>query len=222
MIMRRLFYDVTSPWPLRGANIWSPRALQWILLMKPFLRLAFAVGFGLSLLAPALGFSDVGSHGWALQDLTLRNGPGAAYEVTGAIEENTAIRVLRCQVTWCLVDAGHERGWTSKERVGFGKTPEGPLFAIQPNYPAGGPGTVCFYEGRNFTGASLCAKSGQVFTDLALYGYDNRFLSVEVSGNVSAAACRDRGFQSYCERIIESQPVLHQYLARGLSSIRVY
>ncbi|WP_046142175.1 SH3 domain-containing protein [Devosia soli] len=190
--------------------------------MKSFLRAVLSVGFGLSLLIPAFAFSDVGSHGWALQDLTLRTGPGAAYEVSGEVAENSAIRVLRCQVNWCLVDNGPDRGWTSRERVGFGKTPEGPLFSIQPDYPAGGPGSVCFYEGRNFTGASLCAKSGQVFTDLKLYGYDNRFLSVEINGNVSAAACRDRGFQSYCERIIESQPVLHQYLARNLSSIRVY
>lgn len=38
----------------------------------------------------------------------------------------------------------------------------------------------------------------------------------------SAAACRDRFFQSYCERIVSSQPVLDQYLVRNLSSIRVY
>ena len=89
-------------------------------------------------------------------------------------------------------------------------------------YPAGGPGSVCFYEGRNFTGASLCAGPGQVFNDLTLYGHDNRFSSVEITGDVSVAACRDRGFQSYCERIIESQPVMDQYLVRNLSSIRVY
>ena len=38
----------------------------------------------------------------------------------------------------------------------------------------------------------------------------------------SAALCRDRFFQSYCERIIESQPVLDHYLRRNLSSIRMY
>jgi hypothetical protein len=190
--------------------------------MKPFIRIAAVIGFGLSLLAPALAFSDVGSHGWALQDLTLRKGPGAAYEVTGSIAEDSAVRIIRCQVNSCLVDGGTERGWTSRELLGFGKDSRGPLFVVRPDYPAGGPGQICFYEGKNFSGASICAGSGQVFTDLALYGYDNRFVSVEVRGNVSAAACRDRGFQSYCERIIESQPVLNEYLARNLSSIRVY
>lgn len=190
--------------------------------MKLLKSLALAIGFGLSLFSPAMAEADVGSHGWARLDLTLRSGPGAAYEVTGSIAENSAIRILRCQINWCVVDAGSERGWTSREALSFGAGPDGPLFVIRPDYPAGGPGTVCFYEGRNFTGAALCAGPGQVFNDLKLYGYDNRFSSVEVTGNVSAAACRDRGFQSYCERIIESQPVLNQYLVRNLSSIRVY
>jgi len=190
--------------------------------MKPFARLVLAFSFALSLLSPALGYSETGSHGWARVDLTLRNGPGVAYDVTGSIAENSAIRILRCQVNWCVVDGGAERGWTSREYLDFGKTPEGPLFDISPDYPQGGPGSVCFYEGTNYTGFALCAESGQVFNDLALYGYDNRFSSVEVIGNVSAAACRDRSFQSYCERIIESQPVLDEYLVNNLSSIRVY
>lgn len=190
--------------------------------MKRLKSLALAIGFGLSLLSPVVAASDVGSHGWAQVDLTLRKGPGAAHDVVGTIAEDSAIRILRCQVTWCLVDGDGGRGWTSLEALSFGAGPEGPLFLVRPDYREGGPGTVCFYEGRNFTGASLCAGAGQVFNDLKLYGQDNRFSSVEITGNVSAAACRDRGFQSYCERIIESQPVLNRYLARNLSSIRVY
>jgi uncharacterized protein YraI len=191
--------------------------------MKRLLSLVLAVGFGLSLLSPAMAQSpDVGSHGWASMELNLRSGPGAAYEFTGTIAEDSAVRIQRCHINWCLVKAGSVRGWTSLERLSFGAGPEGPLFLVRPDYPAGGPGTVCFYEGRNFTGQSLCAGPGQVFTDLKLYGHDNRFSSVKVTGNVSAAACRDRGFKSYCERIIESQPVLNQFLVRNLSSVRVY
>ncbi|RZA28951.1 MAG: hypothetical protein EOP02_05935 [Proteobacteria bacterium] len=190
--------------------------------MKRLISIVLALGLGFASIAPAMAESDVGSHGWALVDLGLRNGPGAAFEVTGEIAEDSAIRILRCQVNWCLVDGDGGRGWTSREAVGFGRTSEGPLFSIQPNYPAGGPGTVCFYEGRNYTGASLCAETGQVFNDLTRYGYDNRFASVEVTGNVSAAACRDRSFQSYCQRIVESQPVLDEFLVRNISSIRVY
>lgn len=190
--------------------------------MKLFQRLALVFTLLAAALVPALAASETGSHGWALEDLTLRNGPGSAYAVTGSISENAAIRVLRCQKVWCLVDGPGGRGWTASARVGFGRTPEGPLFAIQPDYPAGGPGSVCFYSGTNYTGASFCAGPGEVFPDLALHGVDNHFASVKLEGNVSVAACRDRKFQSYCERIIESQPALDRFLLRNLSSARVY
>ena len=38
----------------------------------------------------------------------------------------------------------------------------------------------------------------------------------------SVTACRDRHFTSYCERINESQPVLHGFLARRISSFHVW
>lgn len=190
--------------------------------MKLFKSLAIAATLIAASVVPSLAASESGSHGWALQSLSLRSGPGAAYDFSGTIAENSAIKILRCQKVWCLVDGPGGRGWTALERVGFGTAPEGPLFAIQPDYPAGGPGSVCFYTGTNYTGASFCAGPGQVFPDLALYGVDNSFSSVQVNGNVSAAACRERKFHSYCERIIASQPVLDRFLNRNLSSIRVY
>jgi hypothetical protein len=45
---------------------------------------------------------------------------------------------------------------------------------------------------------------------------------VTVNGDVSAAVCRDSDFQSYCTRIIKSEPVLNRYLNDAVSSIRVY
>lgn len=190
--------------------------------MKLLQCLTVALTLLATLVSPAFAASESGSHGWALQPLSLSDGPGAAYAITGTIAENSAIRILRCQKVWCLVDGPGGRGWTAKERVGFGRTPQGPLFAIQADYPAGGPGQVCFYTGTNYTGSAFCAGAGEVFPDLALYGVDNSFASVKISGNVSAAACRERKFHSYCERIIASQPVLNRYLARNLSAIRIY
>ena len=177
----------------------------------------------LAITAPAaLAFSESGSHGWSTRALTLRSGPGAAYDVTGEIPADVAIKVLRCQRLWCVVDGDGGRGWTSLEFIAFGRTSTDWPGGINPNYPEGGPGSVCFYEGTHFTGTSICAGPGRVFADLALLNLDNRFSSVEIIGNVSAAACRDRFFQSYCERIITSQPVLDQYLRRALSSVRIY
>lgn len=177
----------------------------------------------LAISAPAaLAFSETGSHGWSTQELTLFNGPGGAYDSVGTVAADVEIRVLRCQRLWCLVDSGSNRGWTSKDRIAFGRTSTDWPGGVNPDYPSGGPGTVCFFAGTHYTGASVCAGPGRVFSDLALLNLDNSFSSVEITGNVSAAVCRDRGFQSYCERIIESQPVLDQYLHDGLSSIRIY
>lgn len=193
--------------------------------MRRFGRLALLIASLVALvtLAPsAFAASEVGSHAWSTRPMVLYSGPGGAYQVTGEIPADVAIRVLRCQRLWCVVDGEGGRGWTSKDAIVFGRTSEDWLGRIAPNYPAGGPGSVCFFTGTNYTGVSLCAGPGRVFNDFALLNMDNHFRSVQITGNVSVAACRDRFFQSYCERIIASQPVMDQYLAGALSSARVY
>ncbi|MHA6690028.1 peptidase inhibitor family I36 protein [Devosia sp. A449] len=168
--------------------------------------------------APAFAAPEVaGTHAWSRQPLVLYNGPGAQYAITGQLPALVAIKAMRCQKLWCLVDGAGGRGWTPKHGVAFGQPPGTP----RPPY-AGGSGSVCFYQGANYTGAALCVPSGRVIDDLALLGLDNSFASVKIDGPVSAAACRDRFFQSYCERITASQPTLDRYLRRALSSIRVY
>lgn len=190
--------------------------------VTPLLVTLFAA-IALAIATPAaMAFSETGSHAWSTHELTLFSGPGAAYDHVGNVGADVAIKVLRCQRLWCLVDSGPDRGWASQDRIAFGRTSTDWPGGINPDYPAGGPGTVCLYEGTHYTGASICAGPGRVFTDLALLNLDNRFSSVEITGNVSVAACRDRGFQSYCERIIQSQPVLDQYLHNALSSVRIY
>jgi hypothetical protein len=188
--------------------------------MRHFGRL-FATLFAAIVLATASAqaASENGTHAWSSDTLTLRSGPGLAYDVTGEIAADLAIKVLRCEELWCAVDGPGGRGWTSKQFVVFGLTSTDWPGGVNPNYPEGG--SICFYSGTNFTGSELCMSTGRVIHDLALLGIDNGFASVKVLG-ASAAACRDRGFQSYCERIIADQPVLHPYLRRALSSIRVY
>lgn len=191
--------------------------------MRHFARFLTALaGIVLMAMAPAFAASAAGTHAWSSDTLTLREGPGLAYAVTGEIAADLPIKVLRCQKLWCAVDGPGGRGWTSKQFVVFGRTSADWPGGVNPDYPAGGPGSICFYQGANFTGSAFCIDSGRVIHDLALLGLDNSFASVRVDGNVSAAACRDRGFQSYCERIIASQPTLAPYLHRALSSVRVY
>lgn len=169
--------------------------------------------------ATAQAASEAGSHAWSTHVLTLTSGPGSAYEVVGQIPEDVAIKVLRCQRQYCLVDGDGGRGWTKLGFISFGKTSTDWPGGINPDYVSGGP--VCFYEGFNYTGASFC-PAANVYQDLALYNLDNRFSSVRIEGRASVAACRDRFFQSYCERIVTSQPRLSVFLAGNLSSIRLY
>ena len=191
--------------------------------MSVYARLLSALSGLLLVLAfaqsPAMAESQSGTHAWSTDSLTLRDGPGTVYNVTGQLDADLAIMVLRCQKLWCLVDGDTGRGWTDRGSISFGKTSADWPGGVNPNYPSGG--TVCFYTGTNYTGAEYCFGSGKVINDLALLGIDNRFSSIQVN-STSVAACRDRSFQSYCERIIESQPVLDQYLRGALSSVRVY
>lgn len=167
-----------------------------------------------------LGFATVsqaeeaGTRAWSLRPLTLASGPGRAYPIAGQIPGEAALKVLRCQRDWCLVSAERQRGWTSIHYVDFGREPD-PIIAH-------GRGTVCFFEGTNYTGASTCFDSGTTIDDLLLHDLDNRFASVQLTGTVSVATCRDRFFQSYCERIVQSRPTLPTYLRRTVSSIKVY
>jgi len=176
----------------------------------------------LALLTITLAPASASTRAWSTSDMTLRQGPGAAYQVTGAIATDSRIQVHRCSRLWCLVEANGAKGWTSLSQISFGQGPKGPFEGPKLNYASGGPGQVCLFEGTNYSGASICAGPDRVIPDLLLYGLDNRFSSISVTGNVSAAACRDRGFQSYCERITESQPVLDSFLNNNLSSLRVY
>ncbi len=190
-----------------------------MLALRRLTALAFALA---AMLTTAFAATEAGSHGWSTANLILRDGPGTAYAITGEIPAYSAIKILRCQRLWCVVDGPGGRGWTSKDHVSFGRTPTPWPGGINPDYAYGEAGQVCFYTGKNYTGYRFCAVGGEVFPDLALRGLDNVFSSVEIIGRTSVAACRDRFFQSYCERIVVSQPVLDQYLVRNLSSVRVY
>ena len=189
-------------------------------LLRTLVFLAIAGFAAVSGTAPALAASESGSLAWTTKPATLHQGPGQEYRILGQIPPEQRIKVLRCQREWCMVDGPGGRGWTSRYVVDFGRQP-----GIEWNewtFERPALKQVCFYEGENYTGQALCGGPGTKFEDLLLLGVDNRYSSVRVEGKVSAAACRDRGFQSYCERIVRSQPRLDQYLNNALSSIEVY
>ena len=176
---------------------------------------------------PALAGQPRGSAGWTTDGWTtysgtLHQGPGKMYDVTGSIEAGVRVRVDRCTEQWCQIHTRAVRGWLPQSNVSFGQKPDGllvgPKFAIQ----RGGPGYVCFFDGANYTGHSVCAKSGKVWKDLALFHRDNTISSIEIGVGVSALVCRDRNFRSYCKVIDVSTGNLEGLLNNGISSVRVY
>lgn len=172
----------------------------------------------LAFATPSFAATQSGTHAYSTRALVLSAGPGSNYAVTGEIPSATLIKVLRCQRLWCLVDGAGGRGWTDKHAVAFGKPP----VDLLPNPDRSGRGTVCFYTGANYTGEQFCATSGSVIEDFALIQRDNHFVSVQITGSTKLDACRDRFFQSYCELIEYSQPVMDQYLQNNLSSAKIY
>jgi uncharacterized protein YraI len=173
----------------------------------------------LAFTAPALAS---GTAAWTNRPLTIYQGPGYTYDVVGEVGGELRIYVERCRERWCQIEMRGADGWINQDYISFGREPHPPFTGPRLNYPSGGPGQVCFFTDTNYRGSSFCAESGRVARDLVLYGWDNRFASISVEGNVSVTVCRDFDFSNYCERIIESKPQLGRYIYRAVSSFHVY
>jgi hypothetical protein len=163
---------------------------------------------------------ETGTHAWTIYSSSLHEGPGSEYDVIGNVSGDIAIRVDRCSSMWCKVRAEGQQGWVKQAALTFGEFPIGPFEGPKPNAPGKG-GTICLYEGRDYTGPSLCRSSGWAARDLLLYHVDNRYSSVRVTGG-SVTLCRDAYFHSYCQLITEDMPRLPRFLDNSVSSIRVY
>ena len=187
--------------------------------MSPLRFVASALAGVLALLAAPAMAIETGTSAWLIKGQSLHQGPGNVYDIVGELEDAASVRVDRCTYRWCLVHEGHQRGWVSRDNISFGQHPRGPLTGPRLNYPSGA--TICLYEGRHFSGASVCLKPGTVVPDLLLHDLDNRFSSVTVNGG-SVTLCRDRNFTSYCERVVEDQAALYGFLDNAVSSVRVW
>jgi uncharacterized protein YraI len=184
-------------------------------------RLAAIVLLALTAFATPAAAIDTGTPAWLIHTATLKEGPGRAYDIVGEMAGKSRIRVDRCSADWCKIHADGMRGWVRLYSISFGQEPRAPLTGPRLNYPSG-LGTVCFYTGHNYTGTAVCNNSGYVVTDLLLFDMDNTFSSVTIEGAASVTACRDRKFTSYCERIVEDQPVLNGFLDDALTSYHVW
>ncbi len=175
-----------------------------------------------TLLALPAGGALAGDTATTIDDVTLRLGPGVKYDVVSSMPEGTDVTVERCTMRWCRIDHQGNRGWAGIHDLGFGTSVGNGFFPPQLERTLRGSGTICFHTGDNFTGESVCSRSGRVVSDLALYGYDNAFHSVSVEGDVSAHVCREFNFGSWCETISSDEPHLSRFLHGAVSSYRVW
>lgn len=176
----------------------------------------------LSIVLATTSISMAGTSVLVTQSTSLQTGPGTTYAVSGTASEGSEVVVERCVNLWCKVNADTASGWVEKSKLSFGQHARGPISGPKFNRESGGSGEICFFDGIGFTGQKLCGSVGFVIRDLARAGFDNRIISVKVSGGASALACRDFFFSSYCEHITADTPELSRWLKRAVSSIRVY
>lgn len=196
---------------MSGARISPLRGL--LLVMAAVVALLVAI-------PPAMAV-EVHPRAWASAAF-LRAGPGGHYPVVGVLRAGDRNEVGRCQGDWCHVTIGGTSGWVHAAYLGDDGRIPGPFSGPRVDVGRGGPGRVCFHEGENFTGATVCHPSGFVASDLAHHGLDDRFRSITVEGNVSAQVCRDAHFQSYCALYVRSTPRLPLVLRGQVSSYRIW
>lgn len=163
---------------------------------------------------------EVGSPAVVLTTTDLLSGPGVRYPTVTSVAKSQDVIVVRCSNRWCLI-AG-TNGWMSIDDLSFGNFERRPFHGTVSDIGRGGPGQVCFHDGANYSGETVCQPSGAVALDLLLLGWDNRVSSISVEGNVSVNICRDREFTSYCELVAESQPNVHRLLNNAASSWQVW
>jgi hypothetical protein len=177
----------------------------------------------LLMLLPLALPAEAGTFAQSIRNATLRLGPGLNYPTAGDLGAKHEVEVQSCRFRWCLVVAGSAKGWVSVDDLSFGTEAKPELFAgPKLDLVLGGSGTVCFYSGQNFSGTSICSKTGRVVPDLALHGIDNSFRSIEIVGAVSVHVCSDYAFGAYCTQVNESKPTLDRFLDRSISSYRVW
>jgi hypothetical protein len=182
-----------------------------------------AVFFVLGASAAQAGAIVYGSAAWTTDhDLALYEGPSMRYDIIGSVSAETQVRVERCKERWCFIRGDRGDGWVSISVLSFGEEPRSFLELPKQRYPGGGPGIACFYTDINFTGVGYCAEPGTAIFDLLLEDMDNRFASLAIEGSLSVTVCRDADFSSYCERVVESQPILDRFLVNAVSSFYVH
>ncbi len=78
----------------------------------------------------------------------------------------------------------------------------GLFLALDSTFAASPDRDVCFYTGRNFTGASLCLNQGERIDHLGSRGFNNKISSIEFTGRArNVLVCEESYFNGRCLEI---------------------
>lgn len=178
-------------------------------------RLILVLATVLALAVPAQAQSS--GEAVATGNVNLRQGPGTRYPVVRVLRSGERLDIARCSGTWCLVDAGRDRGWVAQaytRRIVDARPP-------RPDITIGiGRAQACFYEVPRFRGRSFCLRSGQ--DEPNLRSWRNGIGSIELTGRVRGVdLCMERNFRR-CTPVFDSQAVLSRRLQDNIVSLRVW
>ena len=159
--------------------------------------------------APAVRYRRPGRHlegtpAWSTGPLVLHQGPGGEYAVVGHIPDNTRLVVSRCSPLWCVVEAGHQKGWSRSGAISFGVSSADWFPARADTPPAAPPASMKATTIPAPPSASTAATSIPICCSKASTTASPRSRSMAAPPRSAATA----NSSPIAPRITQSQPVL--------------
>lgn len=187
-------------------------------MMNKLVRLATALAAALVLSLPAL--AQTFGPAVTVANVNLRNGPGTNHGVIRVVRSGEDVTIVRCERSWCLVNAGRETGWLAQNYVM--RVIAAPPPVLLPDFDTG-PTRVCFYDRPNFRGDSFCLRPGNGNADLG--NWRDRIASVALRGgqshSLSVDLCATRNFRN-CTSIRDDMPNVNRHLQGAIASVKVW
>lgn len=180
----------------------------------------------------------------------VRSGPGPNYKVVDTLHPGEDVDIRKCTPSgrWCYIEHRGPNGWVytpllrpvGGARIGRGSTANNCTFSIGPNgfaltcgagsisipapipvAPVAPVKRVCFYEGANYSGNSLCVNDGVDDPDLSGY-WNNRISSLKVSRGTRVSLCQNPNYSGFCNTFSSNVPYLGFALNNKASSYRTW
>jgi len=205
-----------------------------------FFTVIIAATFGLV----ASTFSAFAVPATATSAVNVRSGPSTAYTILDTLHTGQAVNVTQCQGGWCYVEKPGPDGWVSGNYLQaaqggnnngnsaaddaaaaaaiqiFG-TIAGAVVGNIVAPPPPPPPQICFFDGINYAGASICVAAGT--TNNQLVGiWNNSISSITVPAGSSATVCRNWNYGGTCRTYNADIALIHPIVNNQVSSFQTF